>query len=97
MSFMEVYTTDKVWWNLIEGDNGGTVVPFDAVGKLTKKTARDYYDGNEVYSVEHIQGYGCHLSASGYMDQTEWEVFSSKAAMLKRARELERENKGEDY
>ena len=47
--------------------------------------------------IEIKKGYGVRLSARGYMDSTDWEVYGSKAEALKRARELAREAEGEDY
>ena len=45
----------------------------------------------EIDSIEVIKGYGVRLSAPGYMDCTDWEVYSSIKEANKRARELARE------
>ena len=45
----------------------------------------------EIDSVEVITGYGVRLSAPGYMDCTDWEVYRSLWEANNRARELVRE------
>lgn len=45
-----------------------------------------------IESIEVITGYGVRLSAPGYMDCTDWEVYASKREALDRARELDEEN-----
>jgi len=57
---------------------------------------KDYvrvHDIAAIDSVEVITGYGVRLSAPGYLDCTEWEVYASKREALDRARELDEENK----
>ena len=46
-----------------------------------------------IESLEVITGYGVRLSAPGYMDCTDWEVYGSLKEANKRARQLDR---GED-
>ncbi len=38
----------------------------------------DCNDANDIESVERITGFGCRLSAPGYMDCTEWSVFKTE-------------------
>jgi len=57
---------------------------------------KDYvrvHDIAAIESIDVIRGYGVRLSAPGYMDCTEWEVYASKREALDRARELDEENK----
>lgn len=51
----------------------------------------DYYEGS-IQSVTVRQGYGARLSASGYMDCTEWSVFDS----VQEAKDYLEETYGED-
>lgn len=44
-----------------------------------------------IESLEVITGYGVRLSAPGYLDCTDWEVYGSLREAIKRARELYRE------
>ena len=55
---------------------------------------RDYVTVNnpaEIDSLEVIKGYGVRLSAPGYLDCTDWEVYGSLWEANNRARELVRE------
>ena len=57
---------------------------------------KDYvqiHNSSEIDSVDVIRGYGVRLSAPGYMDCTEWEVYGSLWEANNRARELVRELK----
>lgn len=49
----------------------------------------DVFDANDVYSVERVSGWGARLSAPGYMDATEWSVFSTKRDALAYLREID--------
>lgn len=50
-------------------------------------------DESWIPSTEVITGYGVRLSAPGYLDCTDWEVYTNKAEAIRRARALDR---GED-
>ena len=55
---------------------------------------KDYVTVNnftEINSIEVITGYGVRLSAPGYLDCTDWEVYGSLREANNRARELVRE------
>jgi len=55
---------------------------------------KDYvriHNSSEIDSVEVITGYGVRLSAPGYSDCTDWEVYRSLWEANNRARELDRE------
>ena len=64
-------------WIAIDGSDGITLVPADVIGDIGPEdnhdanVYQDYYEG-KVYSVEELTGYAARLSASGYMDCTEW-------------------------
>ena len=72
-------------WIEIDGNCGTTFVPFDVVYSTqnsktlhpSKSDVADYYDGNDVYSVDVVDGYGARLSMPGYMDCTEWSVYAT--------------------
>lgn len=38
----------------------------------------DFVEGDTIYSVTLREGWGARMSASGYMDQTDWSVFDTK-------------------
>ena len=105
MAFMEPYVTEKQEWAEIETNAGTWSVPFDVLSKSEADRARrgdfepllQYTEGTKVYSNQSSvkKGYGVRLSAAGYMDATEWEVYDSKKEAQQRARELVEE--GEDH
>jgi hypothetical protein len=107
MAFMQPEVLDKQEWAEVETSAGVYWVPFDVLAKNEAASARrgdfepllKYTEGTEVYSDQSSikKGYGVRLSAPGYMDSTDWEVYSSKKEALRRAHELEREAEGEDY
>lgn len=83
--FMEPSFTVKLHWLKIDGNQGITFVTLADLGANRKDftllseeaqlaTAQAYYEGTPD-SVEIIAGYGACLSAPGYMDATEWNVF----------------------
>lgn len=52
------------------------------------------FDGEPI--IRTVFGYGVRLSAPGYLDCTEWEVFETETAADERAQELEDEDTDED-
>ena len=46
---------------------------FDAHGRVRRDKIVVYTEGSKVHSVRKIRGWFAHLSAPGYMDQTEWD------------------------
>ena len=59
--------------------------------RLVPKDIQDH--GTDITA---IHGYGVRESAPGYLDCTEWEVFTAKAEAEARYNELKRELKGKD-
>lgn len=43
-------------------------------GVPNEEDVRDYLEGDEIYSIERITGYGARLSMPGYLDCTPWCV-----------------------
>lgn len=94
MPFMEKQIEYGTWVQA-DGTNGLETIPADLVDidKLRRwinsespwaidkvnKILRDYVLGT-ILSAEVIDGYGARLSAPGYMDCTEWSVYSSESA-----------------
>ena len=79
----------------VETNSGSWIVPADLVsrkGKLSRFA--DYVEGNEVESAEFKTGYLARLSASGYMDCTEWSAFDTEVEAIEYL--LETYNDGED-
>ncbi len=107
MAFMTPEITAKQDWAGVETSAGFWWIPFDVLTKSEAESARrgefepllKYTEGNRVYDSNSSikSGYGVRLSARGYMDATDWEVYGSKKEAIKRGRELARESEGEDY
>lgn len=51
----------------------------------------------DIYTVEITLGYGVRSSAAGYMDCTEWSVYSTKKEAERAARDEQRACEGKDY
>ena len=97
MSFMQEHVTPKQTWIEIDGTHGTTFVPMDVLSteefnlvtlttsdvseKEYNEVLGDYYEGT-IHSVCLKVGYGARLSASGYMDCTDWTVFDTEAAAI---------------
>lgn len=89
-TFMKQQITNKVRWLRVETMDAGTefVSVYDTGLDIPNgnnfddpdvaQTIRQYCDG-EPETWENIQGYGARLSAPGYLDCTEWAVFSTIA------------------
>jgi hypothetical protein len=105
MAFMEPEVTGKDEWAEVETNSGTWWVPFDILSKSEAESARrgdfepllQYTEGTQVYSDQSSirKGYGVRLSAPGYMDATEWEVYGSLKEAKRRARELVEEGEGD--
>lgn len=84
MSFMQQEITECQEWYQVDGNAGTEFIPADIVrwndGTMEDmiEAVRDYYPGSTIYSVEEIKGYGARLSASGYLDCTDWSVFETE-------------------
>jgi hypothetical protein len=105
MAFMEPEVTNKQEWAGVETTAGFWWVPIDVLSTSELESARrgdfepllKYTEGSKVYSDQSSlkKGYGVRLSARGYMDATDWEVYGSKKEALRRARELAAESEGD--
>ncbi len=80
MAFMRPIA-EKMTMYLVGTNAGNFNVPaeelssddFDARGRVRRDKIVKYTEGSEVYSVRKRKGWFAHLSAPGYMDQTEWD------------------------
>ena len=114
MTFMQAMGHGPEWWLILDGPQGGEVIPgnlFDhhkleqLVAYIqdcerpcpTPRELHSYTQNHSLYEAELRWGYGVHASASGYMDQTEWEFYYTKKEAMKRIRELQRELEGDEY
>lgn len=102
MAFMVPEVTLKMKWVDVDTSQGGYYIPLDV---LTSAEVAAFKRGDftpllqyteaasnaDIYSAEIIKGYGVRLTAPGYMDATEWEVFSTEREADERAAELEEE------
>lgn len=64
------------------------------IGHIIWPMIKEYvrpHDYDAIKSLDVITGYGVRLSAPGYLDCTDWEVYSSKREAINRARELDKE------
>ncbi len=58
----------------VDTDSGSYIVPVDVCGaRCSKKDLLRYTEGTEVYSKKKVKGWFARLSASGYMDATDWQ------------------------
>jgi hypothetical protein len=92
MAFMQPQITDKAVWLQGEAKDGGTYyAPFDQCSVNQFKTDVLGYSEEDEYNVEVVTGYGVRLSAPGFMDCTDWEVFTKHDYALERYNELKAE------
>lgn len=88
--FMRPRFTDSIEWLEIDGTEGITFIPSDIISSVDWATltnedsdeetlhriAQGWYNG-KVWEVSTTKGFGARLSAPGYMDATDWTVFST--------------------
>lgn len=80
MGFMRPIA-EKMTVYRVETNAGDYNVPADVLsasecdkrGRPTRAGILKYTEGSEVYSIRKHTGWYAHLSAPGYMDQTEWQ------------------------
>jgi hypothetical protein len=84
--FMEPDFTNEIEWLELDGTLGVTFIPLDVVGRFDHERLddQDYiqemfddYYASTIQTVAIRKGYGARLSASGYMDCTDWSVFAT--------------------
>lgn len=97
MAFMEPQMTGKDDWFEVETTSGETTwVPADVVsGRVSATTLQPFVEG-DVDTWKRRSAYGVRLSAPGYMDATEWEVFTNKREAEARYAELVEEQREEN-
>ena len=107
MPFMNAYVEGPDYWLIIDGNSGGEVIhpslfnlkEAKALVRLVDRDGavpppawlRDYTQNREIRDAVVKRGYGIRASASGYMDCTEWEFYSSKEAAMRAGRALQHE------
>lgn len=80
MEFMQKQINYNRWF-IVETNQGTEAILQDLIGKTlnpSKKELQPFIEGNEIYSVNVVDGYGARLSAPGYLDCTEWVVFETE-------------------
>lgn len=88
--FMQPSITRKLDWVELDGTHGSTFVSLEDVGKYETDSEDEdanaeaelahyaaYYEG-KIESINYVSGFGARLSAPGYMDCTDWTVFSTR-------------------
>lgn len=88
MAFMQAQMTDKQAWHEIDGDVGTFWFP---AADFTLVQAIENYEGkvSSVREARTITGYGVRCSAPGYMDCTDWEVYTTESDAYDRFCELD--------
>jgi len=102
MAFMQPEITEKQEWAEVETNAGTWWIPFDVLSTSEAQSARHgdfepllkYTEGTKIYDDQSSvkKGYGVRLSAPGYMDATDWEIYSNLKDAKKRAREMAEED-----
>lgn len=105
MGFLQPQVTDCQKWVCVETNAGDWWIPLDVI-PMSEWSEPDqllkYTEGTRIMPCQYprgimtILGYGVRRSAPGYTDATDWEVFTSKRAALKRYREMIREDRDEE-
>ena len=96
MSFMEPELTKKIKWVKVDDPKNGITyiqgIFFEE--EIFPKDVQIFldFDQSEGTEISLVEGYGVRLSAPGYIDCTEWEVFSLEREAKKRFRELVEES-----
>jgi hypothetical protein len=96
MAFMQPQITDKQYWWKGDAKDGGTqFAPYNDINGDTFKT--DVL-GIEVGDTppEIVCGWGVRLSAPGYLDCTDWEVFEDHDEARVRYMELRDEDRDDE-
>lgn len=90
-------------WIEVDGPHGTEFIPGDLVTLPDRKefasddeylaaalqACGDYCQNLEAYTIREITGYGARLSADGYLDCTDWSVFSSRRKALDYLRDID--------
>ena len=87
--FMEAEVTDKQPWLEIDGHGGTEWAPLLYISRAEAIKGYTSIHGKP-WTVRTVNGYGVRMQAPGYMDATEWEVYTNQREALRRAREMER-------
>lgn len=85
MAFMEPEITEKQYWYQVDGHMGISNYPCDY---FSRNEAKEAYGKDKVWNVKKLKAYGVRLSASGYLDCTEWNIYSNKREATRAAKEL---------
>lgn len=81
MAFMNYEITGKQpWWQVEDGSTSFYPCEFFTKKEIAEMHDLDLADEDDAEKVAQIDGYGARLSASGYLDCTEWGVYESRAA-----------------
>lgn len=98
MPFMQVQITARKPWIEIDTRGGTWVVSKEHLSRreiaaiaqsdLWEETFGKYAEDYGVVDVSEKSGFGVRLSAPGYMDATEWEVYATASEAAERAEEL---------
>lgn len=105
MAHMRPEVTTKQDWAGVETNSGFWWVPFNILSKSEIESVKrgsyepllKYTEGSRVHdNLSSVKkGYGVRLSAPGYLDSTEWEVFGSAQEAQRRVQELVDEGEGD--
>ena len=90
MSFMQPEATKKKYWWIVEKSGETSVFPADY---FTKQEAEKETFGKGEPETKKKKAYGIRWSAPGYLDCTDWELYTNKREAKRRIREMEQEQK----
>lgn len=98
MSFMIAQLTERQEWYMVDGQFGTEYIPYELVmDDLDSLTDYSVQVGHPGTTIQIVSGYGVRLSAPGYLDCTEWEVYDEPEDAMNRFQELKAEHTEVEY
>ena len=80
-SFMQKELTNQKDWYEVDTNEGIMCIPYDIVGHddATEEEIKAFLPSSvkKIYSVEKRNGFGARLSAKGFKDVADWQVFDT--------------------
>jgi hypothetical protein len=81
MAFLSYEITGKqAWWQVEDGGTSFYPCEYFTKAEIAKIHDLDLAEEDDAERIAQIKGYGARLSASVYLDCTEWGVYESRAA-----------------
>jgi len=80
MTFMERQIVFGHWWQVETADGSTEYVRADILDRSDVETG-DFTNSDPI-TIEKVKGWGCRLSAPGYLDRTDWMVFDDRLTAI---------------